>query len=120
MKREIIHITEDGRIVIPAVHPDKIRMDEAELVGLFNVVAPTLRAAKRRIYKLEILQPFTAEQRIPLKVVYNLEMIFALAFQINTYPAQQLREYIISRLFQTEKSMVICMVNGNHKSYLKC
>lgn len=47
-------------------------------------------------------------------------MIFALAFQINTYPAQQLREYIISRLFQTEKSMVICMVNGNHKSYLKC
>ena len=54
------------------------------------------------------------------QVVYNLEMIFALAFQINTYPAQQLREYIISRLFQTEKSMVICMVNGNHKSYLKC
>ena len=114
MKREIIHM-EDGRIVIPAVHPDKIRMDEAELVSLFNVVAPTLRAAKKRIYKLEILQPFTAEQRIPLKegyqVVYNLEMIFALAFQIN---------YIISRLFQTEKSMVICMVNGNHKSYLKC
>ena len=106
MKREIIHITEDGKIVIPAVHPDKIRMDEAELVGLFK------------------LQPFTAEQRIPLKegyqVVYNLEMIFALAFQINTYPAQQLREYIISRLFQSEKSMVICMVNGNHKSYLKC
>ena len=58
---------EDGRIIIPAVHPDKIRMDEAELVSLFNVVAPTLRAAKRRIYKLEILQPFTAEQRIPLK-----------------------------------------------------
>ncbi|MFR3058138.1 MAG: hypothetical protein ACLTNQ_15680 [Phocaeicola coprophilus] len=47
MKREIIHM-EDGRIVIPAVHPDKIRMDEAELVGLFNVVAPTLRAAKKR------------------------------------------------------------------------
>ena len=43
---------EDGRIVIPAVHPDKIRMDEAELVSLFNVVAPTLRAAKKRIYKL--------------------------------------------------------------------
>ena len=95
-----------------------------ELVGLFNVVAPTLRAAKRRIYKLGILQPFTAEQRIPLKegyqVVYNLEMIFALAFQINTYPAQQLREYIISRLFQSEKSMIICIMNGNHKSYLKC
>ena len=78
---------EDSRIVIPTVHP---RMDEAELVGLFNMVAPTLKAAKRRIYKLGILQPFTAEQRIPLKeeyqVAYNLEMIFALAFQINTYP----------------------------------
>lgn len=71
-----------------------------------------------------ILQPFTVEQRIPLKagyqVVYNLEMIFALTFQINTYPTQQLREYIISRLFQSEKSMIICMMNGNHKSYLKC
>lgn len=79
---------------------------------------------KRRIYKLGILQRFTAEQHIPLKegyqVIYNLEMIFALAFQINTYPTQQLRKYIISRLFQSEKSMVICMVNGNHKSYLKC
>lgn len=124
MKREIIHIMEDGRIVIPTVHPDKIRMDEAELVGLFNMVAPTLKAAKRRIYKLGILQPFTAEQRIPLKeeyqVVYNLEMIFALAFQINTYPAQQLCEYIINRLFQFERSMIICMMNGHHKPYLKC
>ena len=104
MKRDIIHIMEDGRIVIPAVHPDKIRVDEVELVGLFNVVAPTLRAAKRRIYKLGILQPFTAEQRIPLKegyqVVYNLEMIFALAFQINTYPAQQLREHVINELLK--------------------
>ena len=115
---------EDGRIVIPAVHPDKIRMNEAELVGLFNVVAPTLRAAKRRIYKLEILQPFTVEQRIPLKegyqVVYNLEMIFALAFQINTYPAQQLREYIIIRLFLSYSSFFTRLLNGNHKSYLKC
>lgn len=124
MKKEIIHITEDGRIVIPAVHPDKIRIEEADKFDFFNVVAPTLRAAKRRIYKLKILQPFTAEQRIPLKegyqVVYNLEMILTLAFQINTYPAQQLRDYIISRLFQSEKSMVICMMNGHHKSYLKC
>lgn len=96
----------------------------AELIGLFNIVAPTLRAAKRRIYKLGILQPFTAEQRIPLQegyqVVYNLEMIYALAFQINTYPAQQLCKYIISRLFQSEKSMIICMMNSYHKSYLKC
>jgi len=100
MKREIIQIPENGRIVIPAVLPDNIRMDEAELVGLFNVIAPTLRAAKRRIYKLGILQPFTAEQRISLKegyqVVYNLEMIFALDFQINTYPAKQLRKHVIN------------------------
>ena len=49
MKREIIH--NGGRqdcyswlfILI------RFGMDEAELVGLFNVVAPTLRAAKRRI-----------------------------------------------------------------------
>ena len=72
---------EDGRIVIPAVHPDKIRMDEAELVGLFNVVAPTLRAAKRRIYKLGILQPFTAEQRIPLK---EGSLIHVLTFESHT------------------------------------
>lgn len=31
-----------------------------------------------------------------------------------------IHEYIISRLFQSEKSMVICMMNGHHKSYLKC
>lgn len=52
MKKEIIHITEDGRIVIPAVHPDKIRIEEADKFDFFNVVAPTLRAAKRRIYNI--------------------------------------------------------------------
>ena len=47
MERVIITISENGRVNIP---DSNVWMSEMELVELFGVLAPTLRAAIRAIY----------------------------------------------------------------------
>ena len=65
-------------------------MSEMELVDLFGVIAPTLRAAIRAIYKSGTFNPATT-QRCDLATpaswatFYNLEVVVALAFRLNTY-----------------------------------
>ena len=54
MKRAIITISESGRVNIPS---GNVWMSEMELVELYGVVAPTLRAAIKAIYKSEMLCP---------------------------------------------------------------
>ena len=86
MERTIITISESGRVNIPS---NGVWMSEMELVELFGVIAPTLRAAIRAIYKSEMLCP-AATQRcdtiIPASwaTFYNLEMVVALAFRLST------------------------------------
>ncbi len=48
MERAVITINENGTISIPSA---EIWMSEMELVKLFGVIVPTLRAAIKTIYK---------------------------------------------------------------------
>ena len=103
MKREPITINESGNIIIQTINPSEIWMNEPELISFFNVIAPTFRAAVRTIYKKGILNPGLVEKRIKQKDgcyenFYNVEMIFALAFLLDTYPADRLRKYLIIKL----------------------
>ena len=54
MERTIITISENGKVNIPV---GNVWMSEMELVELFGVLAPTLRAAIKAIYKSEMLCP---------------------------------------------------------------
>ena len=65
MKREIITTDSYGRITIPS-DTGNIWMNEMELVELFGVIAPTLRAAIRAVYECGIFNPLEAEKRIKL------------------------------------------------------
>ena len=64
---------------------------------LFGVVAPTLRAAIKAIYKSGTLCPVST-QRCDLATpkgwatYYNLEVVIALAFRLNTYEASRIRQ----------------------------
>lgn len=55
MKRGIITIDESGNIIMSENVAD-IWMSEPELVELFGVIAPTLRAAIRSVYKSGVLK----------------------------------------------------------------
>ena len=108
MERVIITISENGRVNIP---DSNVWMSEMELVELFGVLAPTLRAAIRAIYKSEMLCP-AATQRCDTitpaswATFYNLEMVVALAFRLNTYEASRIRQKVLEGLCMINKSEI--------------
>ncbi len=124
MKREPITINKSGNIIIQTINPSEIWMNEPELISFFNVIAPTFRAAVRTVYKKGTLNPRIVEKRIKQKDgcyenFYNVEMIFALAFLLDTYPADRLRKYLITKAVKENAAPFVCIIGKNH-SYLKC
>lgn len=124
MKREPITINKSGNIIIQTINPSEIWMNEPELISFFNVIAPTFRAAVRTVYKKGTLNPGLVEKRIKQKDgcyenFYNVEMIFALAFLLDTYPADRLRKYLITKAVKENAAPFVCIIGKNH-SYLKC
>ena len=100
MKRAIITISENGRVNIPN---SNVWMSEMELVELFGVIAPTLRAAIKAKYKSETLCPVST-QRCDLATpkswatFYNLEVVIDLAFRLNNYEASRIRQRVLESL----------------------
>ena len=113
MERAIITISESGRVNIPG---NGVWMSEMELVELFGVIAPTLRAAIRAIYKSGILC-FATTQRCDLATpqswttYYNLEVVVALAFRLNTYEASRIREKVLESLCQRKENGINLLIS---------
>lgn len=84
-------------------------MSEMELVELFGVITPTLRAAIKAIYKSGALCP-TTTQRCDLATskswgtFYNIEVVIALAFRLNTYEASRIRQKVLESMCQRKES----------------
>lgn len=91
-------------------------MSEMELVELFGVIAPTLRAAIRAIYKSGTLCPATI-QRCDLATpkcwatFYNIEMVIALAFRLNTYEASRIRQKVLENLCQRKENGINLLIS---------
>lgn len=107
MKQTTITMDGCGRIAIPS-DTASVWMSEMELVTLFEVITPTLRAAIRAVYRNEVLQPCEVESRIRLpngyySDVYALPMVVALAFRINTPNAARVRNTLLERLCSRKK-----------------
>ena len=106
MERAIITISESGRVNIPS---NDVWMSKMELVELFGVIAPTLQSAIRAIYKSGTLCPVNSK-RCDLATpkswatFYNLEMVIALAFRLNTYEASRIREKVLESLCQRKEN----------------
>ncbi len=102
MKRAIVTISESGRVNIPS---GNVWMSEMELVELFGVVAPTVRAAIKAIYKSGTLNPATTQQGEAI-TFYNLEVVISLAFRLNTYEASRIRAKVLEGLYMRNKSEI--------------
>ena len=107
MERTIITISESGRVNIPN---SNVWMSEMELVELFGVIAPTLRAAIKAIYKSGTLCPVVTQRCDTITpaswaTFYNLEMVVALAFRLNTYEASKIREKVLESLCQRKEKV---------------
>ena len=113
MERAIITISESGRVNIPS---DNVWMSEMELVELFGVIAPTLRTAIKAIYKSGTLCPVST-QRCDLATpkswatFYNLEVVIALAFRLNTYEASRIRQMVLEGLHQRKENGINLLIS---------
>ena len=102
MERTTITMDGYGRVSVPS-DTANVWMSEMELIKLFDVIAPTLRAAIRAVYKSGVLQPCEVERRIRLPndyyaEAYALPMVVAIAFRINTPNAARVRNALLERL----------------------
>ena len=125
MERTIITIRENGKVNIPG---GNIWMSEMELMELFGVIAPTLRAAIKTIYRNGVLNPETSQQCEVITFAswatfYNLELVVALAFRLNTYEASMIRQKVLEGLCQRKESGINLFIalksGGNDKHYHK-
>ena len=111
MKRTTITMDEYGRVAVPS-DAASVWMSEMELVELFDVIAPTLRAAIRAVYKSGVLQPCEVERRIRLPNgyfmdVYAIPMVVALAFRIETPSTSRVRNALLERLCLRKEGQIL-------------
>lgn len=115
-ERDIITMDEFGNVVMPKDITD-VWMNEAELLDLFGVTAPTIRAGIKALCKSDALREYGIRRTICISdncsmEVYNLETIIALAFRIGTFGAEQVRNAILKRLYlRKEKQTVFFSLN---------
>lgn len=116
MERAVITMNEHGTVYIPC---GEVWMSEMELTDLFGVISPTVRAAIRAVYKSGVLKEYEAQKYIRLENgyyadVYNFPMLVALAFRINSYGAQQVRNALLERMYlRKEKTNIFFSLGVN-------
>ena len=117
-ERNILTMSESGNIIIPD-NVAYIWMSEPELVELFGVIAPTLRAAIRAVYRSGVLNEHEVQKYVRLENgyhadVFSFPMIVALAFRINSSGAEQLRKILFERLYlRKEKTSIFFSLGVN-------
>lgn len=119
MERAIITMNEHGIVSVPN---GKIWMNKIELADLFGVITPTVRAAIQTIYKSGVLKEYEAQKYIRLENgyfadVHNFPMVVALAFRINSYGAEQVRNTLLERMYlRKEKTNIYFSLNMSEKA----
>ena len=103
MERGVITMSESGYIIMPN-NVTSIWMSEPELVELFGVIVSTLHAAIKAVYKSGVLKEYEVQKYIRLENgyhadVFSFPMIITLAFRINSFGAEQVRNAVFERLY---------------------
>ena len=119
-KRNIITMDEYGRIHFPSTTSNDIWMSTNELIELFGIIYPTLRASIKAIYKSGILDECEMQRCIKLSngisiEVYALPMIIALSFRLNTLEAYKVRECVINKLTTMPRNGILFLNVRTHE-----
>lgn len=119
-KRNIITIDEYGIIHFPNTAGNDIWMSTNELIDLFGITYPTLKANIKAIYQSGILDECEVQKCINLSNgisidVYALQMIIALSFRLNTLGAYKIREYIIEKLTTNSRNHILFLNVRTHE-----
>lgn len=100
-ERNIITIDEYGGLKMPT-DTAAIWMAEVELVKLFGTTAGAVHTGIKAIFKENVLSDYEVCKCIRQDNgnstdVYNLEIVVALAFRLDTYPAAVFRKWLVGK-----------------------
>ena len=118
MERGVITMSESGYIIMPN-NVTSIWMSEPELVELFGVIVSTLHAAIKAVYKSGVLKEYEVQKYIRLENgyhadVFSFPMIITLAFRINSFGAEQVRNAVFERLYLRKEKTAFFFSSGIH------
>ena len=97
MRSNIVTISDLGVVGIPST---PIQMTISEIAELFDVLVPTVRARVNAILKSKSATPHTIGNGLGscnAPIFFDLEMVIAVAFSVDSYRANIFRRYIIGR-----------------------
>jgi hypothetical protein len=119
-KRNIITMDEYGIIHFPSTTNNDIWMSTNELIELFGIMYPTLKANIKAIYKNGILDECEVQRCIKLYNVisinvYALPMIIALSFRLNTLGAYKVRECVMNKLTTNLRNQILFLNVRTHE-----
>ena len=116
MKREIITISENGKVHIPMT---AVWMSACEIADLLGGFSGKVNTQIKAIFKEGLLMEAEAMRTIRSERgfidLYSIEMITMLLFHITTPQAKTLRRWIIGRLSEKNSStypMILCYTLG--------
>lgn len=111
---------EYGQIHFPNATGNNIWMSTNELMGLFGIIYPTLKANIKAVYQSGILDECEVQRNINLSNgvgidAYALPMIVALSFRLNTMDACKVRVCIINKLTNNSKNQILFLNVRTHE-----
>lgn len=118
MKRGVI--TNNGQGI--HISDDEVWMTSWEIADLFYTTAGTIHAVIKRILKANILKKQEVCKYIKLENgnnadVYNLYMVIALSYQIDTRHSAAFRKWVTSKVQSSRKDNVSFFVHLGDKFY---
>ena len=121
MKRGII--TNNGQGI--HISDGEVWMTSWELASLFNTTAGVIHAAIKRILRTNILKEYEVYRCIKLENdynadVYNLEMVIALSYQIDTGHSIEFRQWLRNKVARKQGHNILLYLNNGTSSTLSC
>ena len=121
MKRGII--TNNGQVI--HISDGEVWMTTWELADLFYTTAGAIHATIKRILKANILKIHEAYKYIKLENgnsadAYNLDMIIALSYQIDTGHSAAFRKWLINKVVRNQAYNLLLYLNKDTNHTLYC
>ncbi len=121
MKRGII--TNNGQGI--HISDGEVWMTTCEIANLFNTTAGGIHTTIKKILRTNILKEYEVRKYIKLDNgynadVYNLDMVIALSYQIDTGHSIHFRKWLINNVTRKQDRNILLYLNKGTSSTLSC
>ncbi|MFR9554314.1 MAG: hypothetical protein SNH35_08760 [Rikenellaceae bacterium] len=118
MKREKITINDSGAVNVPS---GKIMMSEYEIAELLGVMVPTVRGKIQTLLKSRMCVESCGgivRGNLIVPEYFGLEVVIAVAFQVDSFEADKFRKHILSRLTAPAQMPIYISMNDDGRESL--